>query len=275
MCERFYAVHEEIFVLLFKPAIYRMDDLFVTIKFLSAKWIFQRSENMIAVFQLAPQDPGGNRISLNSGPGSTSASRSLYTVSLTLSVLFEVPEPWTQFRVFWYRCHCCAIAFWCRLADHDTVTTNSNVFRKITSCLYDNSSFIFWWDPRTRSALLWTFFFFTLRHQSALRLLICPLATPLCISSCYIRICSMFRRVCKWWGKLYRNSWESLMTQLHLTVVWHCSVKYSLNPRRNLSPALGGESSAWKWPVSSGPLTMESYVLSNWTPCVNSKLSIS
>jgi len=47
MYKRLYTIHEEVFVLLFKPAIYRVDDLFVTVKCLWAKWIFQRSQDML------------------------------------------------------------------------------------------------------------------------------------------------------------------------------------------------------------------------------------
>jgi len=40
-----YTIHEELFVLQFEPAIYNMDDLFITAKSLSMKRIFQRSEH--------------------------------------------------------------------------------------------------------------------------------------------------------------------------------------------------------------------------------------
>ena len=41
MCKSFYAVHEELLIQLFKPVIYGMDDIFITLKCLSTKWIFQ------------------------------------------------------------------------------------------------------------------------------------------------------------------------------------------------------------------------------------------
>ena len=46
MCKSFYAVHEELFIQLFKPVIYGMDEIFITLICLSTKWIFQRLEHI-------------------------------------------------------------------------------------------------------------------------------------------------------------------------------------------------------------------------------------
>jgi len=50
MYQRVYTVHEELFVLHFKPVIYHMDDLLVTAKCLSTKWILQGSEHMVVTW---------------------------------------------------------------------------------------------------------------------------------------------------------------------------------------------------------------------------------
>jgi len=47
MYQRVYTGHEELFVVHFKPVIYHMDDLLVTAKSLSTKWILQGSEHMV------------------------------------------------------------------------------------------------------------------------------------------------------------------------------------------------------------------------------------
>jgi len=53
MCERYYTVHEELFVLLFNPVIYRIDDLFIGATFFQGYSIRRHRVSDISVLFLS------------------------------------------------------------------------------------------------------------------------------------------------------------------------------------------------------------------------------